>query len=92
MYSLEELLNSLGEDSVTSGPCLWVAKPQSDTKPCDVKDLDITKIKPPSSKNKKRKYTWLQNIDFDPRSTKHCKIQSKEELPFFTERISAIDP
>jgi hypothetical protein len=91
MYSLEELLNSLGEESVTSGPCLWVARPQSNTEPCDVKDLNIIKIKPPPSKKKKRKYTWLQNIDFDPRSTKYRKVQS-EELASFTERVCAIDP
>ncbi len=91
MYSLEELLNSLGEESVTSGPCLWVARPQSNTEPCDVKDLNIIKIKPPLRKKKKRKYTWLQNIDFDPRSTKYRKVQS-EELASFIERVSAIDP
>ena len=92
MYSLEAELNRLGKESVTSGPCLWVAKPQSNTEPCDVKDLEVVKIKPPACKKRKRKYTWLQNIDFDPRNTKYRKVQSKEELASFTTKLSAIDP
>ena len=41
MYSLEVLMNSAAEESVTSGPCLWVAKPQSNIESCDVKDLEV---------------------------------------------------
>ena len=43
LYSLDDLLNSTGDKSVTSGPCKWVRKPQSDTGPCTVKDLEILK-------------------------------------------------
>jgi hypothetical protein len=68
-----------------------VAKSQPSTELCDVKDLEVVKIKQPSSKKNKRKYNWLQNIDFDKRSTKYRKVQSKEELALFTERESATD-
>ena len=70
MYSLKELLNQDGNRSVTSGPCLWMPKLQSSSEPCSVEHLVIAKSKPPSSKRRKRTYTWLQNIDFDPRSHK----------------------
>lgn len=53
MYSLEALLNCSGENSVTSGPCLWMGKPQSNTEPCNVKKSELVKIKPPASKKKK---------------------------------------
>ena len=43
LYSLEELLNSTGDKSVTSGPCQWVRKPRSNTGPCTVKNLEILK-------------------------------------------------
>ena len=33
MYSLEDLLNTRGEDSVTSGPCRWVRKPLVNVEP-----------------------------------------------------------
>ena len=45
MYSLEDLSNIRGKDSVTSGPCIWVKKPRANTKSCWVKDLVIKKIK-----------------------------------------------
>jgi hypothetical protein len=47
MYSLEALLNPDGDKSVTSGPCLWMPKPQSGSEPCSVDQLLITKSKPP---------------------------------------------
>ena len=37
MYLLEDLLNSRGKDSVTSGPCQWNRKPKPDTTSCEVK-------------------------------------------------------
>ena len=54
MYSLETLLNSRGEESVTSGICLWKPKTQSNSEPCEIKDVVIEKIKPPSNKRKKK--------------------------------------
>jgi hypothetical protein len=58
MYSLEALLNSRGEESVTSRSCQWRPKPQSNSEPCEIKDVLIEKGKPPSDKKKKRRYTW----------------------------------
>ena len=90
MYSLEELLNTPGEMSVTSGPCLWVAKPKSSTEPCEVKELDVKKVnRPRATKKKKRKYTWLQHIDFDPKSKKKLGVHSKERLASFTRNATA---
>ena len=34
MYSLKDLLNTRGKDSVTSGPCIWVKKPRVASKLC----------------------------------------------------------
>ena len=48
MYSLEDLLNTRGKDSVTSGLCIWVKKPRANTKSCEVKDLVVKKIQKPS--------------------------------------------
>ena len=82
MYSLDELLNQDGSKSVTSGPCLWMPKSQSSSEPCSVDHLEIIKIKPPSAKQRKRKYSWLQNIDFDPRSPKHQKVSTTKKEDF----------
>ncbi|CAB3994530.1 Hypothetical predicted protein [Paramuricea clavata] len=43
MYSLEALLNSRGEESVTSRSCQWRPKPQSNSEPCEIKDVVIEK-------------------------------------------------
>ena len=43
LYSLNDLLNSTGDKSVTSGSRKRVRKPQSDTGPCTVKELEILK-------------------------------------------------
>ena len=45
MYALEDLLNTRGEDSVTSGPCVWVRRPRANTQACAVRDLVIEKAK-----------------------------------------------
>ena len=50
MYALEDLLNTRGNDSVTSGPCIWVKRPRANTQACEVKDLVIEKGKKPSHK------------------------------------------
>ncbi|CAB4017991.1 Hypothetical predicted protein, partial [Paramuricea clavata] len=91
MYSLEALLNPDGDKSVTSGPCLWMPKPQSCSEPCSVDQLLISKSKPPASKERKRTYTWLQNIDFDPRNPKHRKVSSIKERVLLTKRLSAVE-
>ena len=44
MYSLQDMLNTRGEDSVTSGPCGWRRKPLANVESCEVKHLIITKL------------------------------------------------
>ena len=90
MYSLEDLLNSRGKDSVTSAPCIWVKKPRANTQPCEVKDLVIKKIKKPSYKNRKRKYTFPQNIDRDIRSPEDTNPPGEEYLREFTQKLSRL--
>ena len=81
MYSLEDLLNSRSEDSVTSGPCQWNRKPKPDTTSCEVKHLLIVRKKKRClndheqdaslgrsySSQKSRSYTFSQFIDQNPR-------------------------
>ena len=45
MYALEDLLNTRGNSSVTSGPCIWTKRPRANTQACEVKDLVIEKGK-----------------------------------------------
>ena len=52
MYALEDLLNTRGEDSVTSGPCVWVRRPRGNSQACVVKDLVIAKSKKPHKTTK----------------------------------------
>ena len=53
VYSLEHLLNSRCKDSMTSGPCKWVKRPTSDSKPCEVKNLKIGKFSSPLKRRRK---------------------------------------
>ena len=43
MYSVEDLLNTRGKGSVTSGPRIWVKKHRANTKLCKLKNLLIEK-------------------------------------------------
>ena len=43
MFSLDKTLNTLGEESTTSGPCKWVKRPTASRKPCEIKELVIGK-------------------------------------------------
>ena len=79
MYSLENLLNTEGKASVTSGPCLWRRKPRSNVEPCEVKDLTISKSKVETDKGTPN-YTWLQNINHDPREKHYQKAKSNEDM------------
>ena len=36
VYPLEDLLNTRGEDSVRSGPCVWFNRPRANTQACEV--------------------------------------------------------
>lgn len=67
LYSLENLLNSRGEESVTSGPCLWARKARPDTTACELKDLTVAKKKVDFALGEKRTYAFSQYIDHDPR-------------------------
>ena len=90
MYSLEELLNSRDEDSVTSGPCQWKRKPKPDTTSCEVKVLLIARKKKRCIDNqeqdaslgrkKSRNYTFSQFIDDDPRMPSDRLPCSKAQL------------
>ena len=91
MYSLEELLNTRGENSATSGPCLWVKKAQSSTEPCIVSDLMIEKSKLPSKKLQKRVHTYSQNINMDVRLDKEQNEPSKKKLRKLTEKMYGLD-
>ena len=93
MYSLEDLLKSRGEDSVTSGPCQWNRKPRPDTNSCEVKDLLIVRKKKrwlndqeqdaSLGRKKSRSYTFSQFIDHDPR-------MPSDRLPCSPAQLSSI--
>ena len=87
MYSLEDLLNTRGKDSVTSGPCIWVKKTSSNTKSCEVKDLVIKKIKKPSHQKRKRKHTYPQYIDRDVRAPEDRNPKDEEYLRQLTKKM-----
>ena len=87
MYALEDLLNSRGKDSVTSGPCIWVKRPRANTQSCEVKDLVIEKGKKPSYKKRNRKQTFSQNIEKDVRSPEDINPPSEKYLKRFTQRM-----
>ena len=90
MYSLEDLLNTRGEDSVTSGPCRWVRKPLVNLEPCEVKHLIITKDKvAPAVKAQRRPYQWLQEKDFDVRQSK--KPATDQEITLFASRMKSLN-
>ena len=91
MYSLEELLNTRGENSVTSGPCLWQKKPQSSTECSKVADLVIEKSKLPSHKLRKRDRTYVQHIDLDVRRTNDRKQPTKKKLRKLTKEMVKLE-
>ena len=87
MYALEDVLNTLGKDSVTSGPCIWVKRPRGKAQACEVKDLVIEKGKNPSYKKRKRKHTFSQNIDRDVRAPEDTNPPDDEYLRQFTKKL-----
>ena len=83
LYSLEELLNSRGEHSVTSGPCLWIRKPIPETSPCKLKNLKIGKGNGNSGKESTINKSFTEYIDHDPRAlwdTASCSAEGIEDL------------
>ena len=87
MYALEDLLNTRGEDSVTSGPCVWVKRPRANTQACEVKDLVIEKGKKPFHKKRKCKQVYSQNIKTDVRAPEDTNAKDEEYLRTFTKRM-----
>ena len=87
MYALEDLLNTRGSESVTSGPCIWVKKPRASTQACELKDLVIKKVKKPSYKKRKREHTYQQNTDRDVRAPQDTNPPDEEYLRKFTQKM-----
>ena len=87
MYALKDLLNTRGEESVTSGPCVWVRRPRANMQACEVKDLFIEKGKKPSHKKRKRTQVYSQNIETDLRALKDTNPPDEEHLRKFTKRM-----
>ena len=75
MYALEDLLNTRGKDSVTSGPCFWARR-----QACEVKDLVIEKGKKPSHEKRKCKQVYFQNIEKDVRAPEDTNPPDEEYL------------
>lgn len=73
MYSLEALLNSRGEDSVTSGPCQWTKRPTVNSKPCEVKHLKIGKLRSPLKIGKRHEHVNVKGI-----KTKRPNLSSRK--------------
>ena len=66
MYSLEDMVTTRGEESVTSGLCQWIRNSRVNVESCKVKDLVNTKDKVvPLVKAKRRPYQWLREKYFD---------------------------
>ena len=84
MYALEDLLNTRGEDTVTS---VWVRRPRANTQACAVKDLIIEKGKRPSHNKRKRDQVYSQNIETDVRAPEDTNPPDEEYLRNFTERL-----
>ena len=55
LYSLNDLLNTKGQDSITSKPCQWIHRPKPDAAPCELKDLPVRKRGLEDHKETKRK-------------------------------------
>ena len=87
MYALKHLLNTRGEESVTSGPCVWVRRPRANMQACEVKDLFIEKGKKPSHKKRKRKQVYSQNIETDLCALEDTNPPDEEHLRKFTKRM-----
>jgi len=86
MYALD-LLNTRCNDSVTSGPCIWVKRPRANTQACEVKDLVIKKGKKTLYKKRKREHTYNQNIDTDVCAPEDTNPPDEEYLKKFTQKM-----
>ena len=87
MYALGDLSNTRGEDSVTSGPCVWVRRARANTQACEVKDLFMKKGKKPSHKRRKQKQVYCQNIETDVRTPEDANPPAEEYLRKFIKRL-----
>ena len=91
LYSLEELLNSRGEDSVKSGPCLWIRKPIPETSPRELKDLKIGKGNGNSGKESTLNKSFTEYIDHDPRVLWDRASCSAEEIEDLVQTMNGMD-
>ena len=67
---------------------MWKRRQQSNVKPCEVKDVNISKCEHGEPSKKKRpNYVWLQNIDHDPREEKFRKERSHDDMVRFTKAM-----
>ena len=80
MYTLDDLLNTCGKDSVTSGPCVWVRRPRANTQACEVKDLVIEKGKKLSHEKRKCKQLYSLNIETDVRAPEDTNPPNEKYL------------
>ena len=91
MYSLEEPLNTRGENSRKSGPRLWQKKPHSSTECSKLADLVIEESKLPSHKLRKRDGTYIQHIDLDVRRANDRKQPTKKKLRKLTKGMVELE-
>jgi hypothetical protein len=90
MYSLEDLLNN--RESVTSGPCQWVKRARCDTKPTDIKELQIRRRSEVLSNvpcKRKHQHTFIEHINVDVRHEDDRIPPSKKCLTAFTEALTS---
>ena len=89
LYSLEDVLHN--RESVTSGPCQWIKRATSETKPCEIKNLQIRRSdKRPSEVKRKYEHFYADNIDVDVRHENDRSPPSKKALITFTDALSSV--
>ena len=80
-----------GEDSVTSGPCLWIRKPTPETSPCELKDLKIGEGSGNGGKESTLNRSFTEYIDHDPRALWDRTSCSAEEIKDLVQTINKMD-
>ena len=90
IYAASCIVNTQGEESVTSGLCQWIRNSRVNVESCEVKDLLNTKDKVvPIVKAKRRPYQWLKEKDFDFRQCK--KPATNQGIALFASRMSSLN-
>lgn len=86
-----KFLNSRGEDSVTSGPILWIRKPTPETSPCELKDLKIGEGNGNGCKESTLNRSFTEYIDHDPRALWDRTSCSAEEIKDLVQTMNRMD-